>query len=288
MTITVLSLFDGMACARIALDRLGISCNYYASEIDKYSMDVALKNYPDIVEIGDITKWREWNIPQPDLIIAGSPCQGFSIAGQGLNFDDPRSKLFFVFADILKHYNPTWFVLENVRMKKEWQDVISDAVGVQPVFINSALVSAQSRPRLYWTNIQPVNQPEDKGILLKDIVLNGLNLKHTDAAIEYMNSRTPDGKRNHWDFKHHSDTAQEKSACVVANFFTGVPFNVLKDSGAIRKFHPIECERLQTVPDNYTAVGASGKKISDTQRYKMLGNGFTVDVIAHILKGILK
>lgn len=122
----VLSLFDGMSCGRIALDRAGISVdNYYASEIDKYAIQVSKKNYPDIVQLGDITQWESWDLPEIDLILAGSPCQGFSNAGKGLNFDDPRSKLFFTFVDILKHYKPKYWLLENVKMKKEWSDVIT-------------------------------------------------------------------------------------------------------------------------------------------------------------------
>jgi len=118
----VLSLFDGLSGGRIALERAGIKVdNYYASEIDKYATIVSAKNYPDIIRLGDVTKWQEWNLPKIDMVIGGSPCQGFSNAGKGLNFDDPRSKLFFTFVDIVKALKPTYFLLENVMMKKEWQ-----------------------------------------------------------------------------------------------------------------------------------------------------------------------
>lgn len=299
----VISCFDGMACGRLALQRAGIKVtSYHAFEIDKHAIKIATKNHSDIVSLGDITKWREHvdKIPVPDLILAGSPCQGFSNAGTRLNFDDPRSKLFFVFVDILNYYrsiNPdVKFLLENVRMKQEWQDIISEHVGAKPVLINSALVSAQNRNRLYWSNFT-ITQPEDKEIYLKDIVLSDacpvvpsyphkLNcvvdlqaLIHSPQALEYMN-RQVSGGRTHWDFDHHSDIRNTKSAAVVANFFKGVPYNVMKDWDCIRKFHPIECERLQTLPDNYT------EGVSDTQRYKMIGNGWTVDVISHILKEI--
>lgn len=166
----VLSLFDGISCGQVALERAGISVGkYYASEVDKYAISITQKNYPDTIQFGDVTKWREWDIDWStiDLIQGGSPCQGFSFAGKQLNFDDPRSKLFFVFADILDHarkHNPdVRFLLENVRMKQEYQDVISERLGVKPVMINSALVSAQNRVRLYWTNIGEIEQPEDRG-----------------------------------------------------------------------------------------------------------------------------
>jgi site-specific DNA-cytosine methylase len=258
----VLSLFDGMSCGRIALERAGIPItNYYASEVDKYAMAVAKENYPDIKHIGDVTQVRASELPKIDLLIGGSPCQGFSFAGRQLNFDDPRSKLFFEFVRILKQAKPKYFLLENVRMKKEFQDIISQHLGVQPIKINSALVSAQNRVRLYWTNIPNVTQPDDKGISLKEIIESG--------AVD-----------------------RDKSHCIDANYFKGGNLksyfekhrrqlvfnnNMLTD---YRKLTPVECERLQTVPDNYTSV------VSNTQRYKMLGNGWTVDVISHILKNI--
>ena len=374
----VLSLFDGMSCGQIALERAGIKVDkYYASEIDKYAIQVTQKNYPDTIQLGDIKKWKEWNIEQPDIILAGSPCQGFSFAGKQLNFDDPRSKLFFVFADILKYYNPKYFLLENVKMKKEFQDIISKHLGVKPVKINSSLVSAQNRKRLYWCNWE-VEQPEDKRILLKDIVHEYLDDDfkisewiHSEKAIDYMDRKDKNGKTK-WDHAHHSNSCLEKSQCITANTYKGIPYNVIyvpfdktlqilnkeiqrgkvgyfrKDSqanrvyyihdkavtltgdsgggaakmgqylfgcitpdrinkgqngqrfskgeksytltaqdkygvlidGYIRKLTPIECERLQTVPDNYT------NGVSNTQRYKMLGNGWTVDVVSHIFNYI--
>ena len=314
----VLSCFDGMGCARIALDRLGIPVNnYYAAEIDKYAMQIAAKNYPDIQHVGDITKLNASDFDEPiDLIIGGSPCQGFSFAGKQLNFDDPRSKLFFEFVWLYYELKPKYFLLENVRMKQECQDVISKYLGVEPVAINSNLVSAQNRHRLYWTNIPFLGQLEDKGIMLRDILLDDAqepmlsniyggfgekkprvhydksvtirtasggghipSLIHTQKALDYMN-REVKGGRTHWDFKHHHDIQDGKSSCITANIYKGVPYNVLVDAKCIRKLHPVECERLQTVPDNYT------EGVSNTQRYKMLGNGFTVDVICHLLRGL--
>jgi site-specific DNA-cytosine methylase len=256
-----------------------------------------------------------------DLLLGGSPCQGFSFAGKQLNFEDPRSKLFFDYVKALNILKPKYFIFENVKMKKESEQIISQYLGVEPIEINSSLVSAQNRRRLYWTNIPGVVQPQDRGILLKDIVLNDAfpvvihniyggfkekkvrvfegksptirtaaggghipyfvkkDLIHSEKAIEYMNKATRDG-RAHWDFGHHFDIRNPKSATVVANFFKGVPYNVFKDWDCIRKFHPVECERLQTLPDGYT------EGISNTQRYKSIGNGWTVDVIAHILSFI--
>lgn len=294
----VLSLFDGLSSGRVALERAGIPVTkYYASEIDKYAIQVSKKNYPDIIQVGDINDWHVsdcgnhagwWsftdpekfgvcnNIDKPDLIIGGSPCQGFSFAGKQLAFDDPRSALFWKYVEIVKYYKPKYFLLENVRMKKEHLQVITDALGVEPICINSALVSAQNRVRYYWTNIPSITQPEDKGLLLKDII--------EDGACD-----------------------RDKSYCIDANYWKGGDLNqyLYKNRRQIifslnnpdryrltpplsyehllyRKLTPIECERLQTLPDNYTRC----EGVSNTQRYKMLGNGWTVDVISHIFKGL--
>lgn len=218
--IKVLSLFDGMSCGRIAFERANIKvASYHASEIDKYAIKVTQANYPDTTQLGSITEWKSWDIENPDIIIGGSPCQGFSFAGKGLNFDDPRSKLFFTFVEILKHYKPKYFLLENVIMKKEHNDVISGILGeiypecvhqtelfrtgrLEPIEINSALVSAQNRRRLYWTNIPGITQPEDKGILLKDIIENEVDDKFnlTENRLNYQKnndrSRFLDEKTN--------------------------------------------------------------------------------------------
>jgi DNA-cytosine methyltransferase len=167
----VLSLFDGMSCGRLALDRLDIKVdNYYAAEIDKYATQVSEANYPDIIRLGDVCKVKAKDLPKIDLILAGSPCQGFSFAGKQLAFDDPRSALFFEFVRILKECDPKYFLLENVKMKKEFLHIITQQVGVEPILINSALVSAQNRQRYYWTNIPGVEQPEQRGIVLRDVL----------------------------------------------------------------------------------------------------------------------
>lgn len=257
----VLSLFDGMSCGFEALNRIGVQVeNYYASEIDKYAITIAKKNHPTIQHVGDIQDLTSADLPNIDLIIGGSPCQGFSFAGKQLNFEDPRSKLFFEFVRLVKELNPKHFLLENVRMKKEYKDVITECLGVEPIVINSSVVSAQNRVRLYWTNIPRVELLFETGALLKDALEDG----YTD---------------------------RDKSHCLDANYFKGGNLKsyfekhrrqlVFLSETAYRKLTPIECERLQTLPDNYTAG------VSNTQRYKMIGNGWTVDVIAHLLKGLL-
>ena len=180
MAIKVLSLFDGMSCGQIALDQLGIEVDtYYASEIDKYAIEITQKNFPETIQVGDITKLDPKDFADVDLIMGGSPCQGFSFAGKQLAFDDPRSALFFEFIRMLKALKPKYFLLENVRMKKEFLDIISQQVsecypeitfGIQPILINSSSVSAQSRQRYYWTNISNIKQPEERGIVLRDIL----------------------------------------------------------------------------------------------------------------------
>ena len=279
-------MFDGISCGQVALERAGIKIDaYYASEIDRYSIQIAQKNYPNTIQLGDIINidFSQF-INKIDLIIGGSPCQDLSIAkkgGQGL--EGQKSGLFWKYIEALETIKPKYFLLENVAsMKKADKDIISNALRVEPILINSALVSGQNRNRLYWTNIPNVQQPEDKGILLKNVINKGIDktdLIHTQKALDYMD-RPVKGGRNHWDFQHHSDINNNKSSAIVANFFKGVSYNVLIDYDCIRKFDPIECELLQTLPENYTYG------VSNTQRYKMIGNGWTVDIIASILKNI--
>ena len=207
----ILSLFDGMSCGRLALDRLGIKIDkYYASEIDKYAIEVSSANYPDTIQIGDVCDVKGEDYPDIDLILAGSPCQGFSFAGHQLAFDDPRSALFFEFVRVLKEVNPKYFLLENVKMKKEFLDIISDQVGVEPILINSSLLSAQNRQRYYWTNIPGVEQPEDRGLVLKDIL-------ETEADEQ----PTKDTERN----RRHHKTPEQKSLTMTATMYKGAGNN---------------------------------------------------------------
>ena len=396
----VLSLFDGMSCGQIALDKLGIKpTNYFASEIDKFAIQTAKKNFPNTIHLGDVTKIQtsgdhlldEFECGHKiDLLIGGSPCQGFSYSGKRLNFDDPRSKLFFEYVRLLKELKPKYFLLENVRMAKASQDIITEYLGVEPIVINSNLVSAQNRHRLYWTNIPNVTQPKDKAIVLKDILEDydtiGEEHFHSNKAMEYMergNKKWMQAGSRRAD-RYTQSPDKEKAFTLTANFHKGVPYNYFDDTRATsnettglileghatnlkghdyvkriyspdgkapslcassggnlepkvsvkgarivnrrldengtrkdndtsiplqaqievraddisnclttvqkdsivvkdkrwRKLTPLECERLQTVPDGYT------EGVSNTQRYRMLGNGWTVDVIAHILKGI--
>jgi len=370
--LNVLSLFDGMSCGQIALQRLGIKVeNYFASEIDKYAIQVAKHNFPNTKHIGSVIDVKGGDLPKIDLLIGGSPCQGFSFAGKQLNFDDPRSKLFFEFVRLLKETKPKYFLLENVKMKKEYQDVITEHLGVEPIEINSNLLSAQNRKRIYWTNIPGVSLPNDKGILLKDIVHenndevlnielpnfnvnpsgNGMNgdvysitkaksrtlttnkgegqkisiaiaeyIVPFDKTLQILDKEVQRGKVGY--FRKDSQAnrvyyihdkaitltgeagggaakmGQYLFGCITPDriekrqngqrFNDGKKFYTLTAQdkhgvlieGYIRKLTPIECERLQTVPDNYTAI------VSNSQRYKMLGNGWTVDVISHIFGGL--
>ena len=208
----VLSLFDGMSCGRIALDQLGIPVEkYYASEIDKYAIQVSQANYPDIEQVGDICNLDPKDYKETDLILAGSPCQGFSFAGKQLAFDDPRSALFFEFIRLLKEIKPKYFLLENVRMKKEFLQVISEQVsecypeipfGIEPTFINSSLVSAQSRQRYYWTNIPGIKQPEDKGIVLRDILEDNFDSDRDKSYCIDANYSKTGAKPHHYKDKY--------------------------------------------------------------------------------------
>jgi site-specific DNA-cytosine methylase len=268
----VLSLFDGMSCGQIALNRAVVKYDkYFASEIDKYAIKVTQENYPNTIQLGDVTKIKAVDLPKIDLLIGGSPCQGFSFAGKQLNFNDPRSALFFEYVRLLKELNPKYFLLENVKMKKEYQDIISQQLGVEPFLINSSLLSAQNRERLYWTSIDFDKTIKDKHLFIKDIYIPSTGKPLADETAR--RPRTIRNTRGH----------DQKVFCMLATMYKLSQSNgmtVIKDGESLRCITPTECERAQTVPDNYTA------SVSSTQRYKMLGNGWTVDVIAHIFKGI--
>jgi len=384
----VLSLFDGISCGRLSLDRVGIKFEkYYASELDKYAIAVARYNYPDTIFVGDIRYLKGEDFKEVDLIIGGSPCQNFSFVGkrqgmvtkekievtsleqylelkeQGFEFER-QSYLFWEFVRLLKEIKPKWFLFENVRMDKKWKDVITNVLGVEPIEINSALVSAQNRRRLYWTNIPVEGLPEDKEILLKDILDDEVDKKYyiekrllnikgeTSLKKAVANMRTPEQKSKcltaggqnisnsgatnlcfcigHLDLKGHdiikrvysvfgkSPTLitmqggyrepkiivdRDKSYCIDASGYKGgnlkqyfekkrrqLAFRIDGNKVRVRRLTPLECERLQTLPDNYTQYGLFNdgkvKKISDTQRYKMMGNGWTVDVISWIFSFI--
>ena len=366
----VLSLFDGMSCGQLALNRLGIKVDkYYASEIDKYAIQVTQANFPETIQVGDVCNLKAEDYQDIDLILAGSPCQGFSFAGKQLAFDDPRSALFFEFIRLLKEIKPKYFLLENVKMKKEFLEIITDQLSacypqfqgkdlfggkIEPILINSALVSAQSRQRYYWTNIPNVEQPDDMGIVLRDILedegqadlvgnngreafkeniqkgtallardwkgwntygMTGVQTTPKQVGIASdINGHdilkrvySPDGKSptlnaggggnrepkvatNKTNQINPSKKASGRQPYIQERVFhKDGKSHALTESFADRtnvgehseltwrKLTPLECERLQTVPANYT------DHVSKTQRYKMLGNGWTVSVISHIL-----
>ena len=358
----VISLFDGMSCGQQALDRAGVEVNqYFASEIDKFAIKVTMSNYPNTIQLGSVINVNGYDLPKIDLLIGGSPCQSFSFAGKrkgmatkdeieihtlehylqfkndGYEFEG-QSYLFWEYIRILNEVKPKYFLLENVMMGEKWERILSRAIGVNPIEINSALVSAQNRRRLYWTNIgmkaaglfgdleSIIKQPKDKEILLKDVLENEVDEKYflSEKAINKCLKSTANKNMLNTDNKN-------KSGCLISGYYK-IPFdgtyivhNIMprssttcKDTGntnaveivgfdyrtdegfrirsygktptlntnagvytnspRIRRLTPIECERLQTVKDNYT------NHVSDCQRYKMLGNGWTVDVIAHIFK----
>ncbi len=354
IAVNILSLFDGISCGKLALERAKIKVtNYYASEIDKYAIKVSKANHLNVTHIGDVRSVSWFGLPEIDLLLGGSPCQGFSFAGKGLNFEDERSKLFFDFVRILREVKPKYFLLENVLMKKEYENIITEYLGVKPIMINSALLSAQSRKRNYWTNIPNIAQPRDKKIMLKDIIEDGfvdrnyhtkyrnqiIKLGNVNPSGNGMNGNvySPEGKAptittnkgegnkigllvvgnaklptsrqqdkrvysvegkaptllansgGHKEPKiaiiqrargfNKGGNFAEKSPTLLANSWQDN--NHLSDGVYWRKLTVNECCKLQTIPCGYFEG-----IVSNSQAYKALGNGWTVDVIAHILKGI--
>ncbi len=333
--INVLSLFDGISCGQVALERAGIPVeNYFASEIDKNAIAVTQKNYPNTVQLGDVVKVSAQDLPKIDLLTGGFCCQSFSLSGKQLNFEDPRGKLFFECVRLLNELrvsNPNiFFLFENVKMKKQYQDFISQELGVEPIKINSSLVSAQNRERLYWTNIPNVQQPEDKKLLVKDILEESADGHFSDGfyvvprgtnngGLKHYKGKSPTITTSSWrynfyacqkieenlyellktskyknDFKWKFDKmgrilverpdglkiqriGRISSSDNKSEILTCVTQPHVNDGLLLRKVSPLEAERLQTLPENYTNVG-----ISDNQRFHAIGNGWTVDVIAHI------
>lgn len=289
MPLNVLSLFDGISCGQLALRAAKAEVGaYFASEVDKHAISVTQSRFPSTTQLGDVRGVSGADLPKIDLLLGGSPCQGFSFAGKQLNFDDPRSALFFEFVRVMREVKPLYFLLENVKMKSACADVISEALGVRPTLINSSLVSAQNRERLYWTNLDFGGPPDDKGVALRDILEDRENWPEGPRikGISVLRNIYPSGGQNGSVYSVYG-----KSKTLSAG--TGIRGNGVGSSNAPkiealneagwRRLSVLECERLQTVPDGYTAGP------SDTQRYKMLGNCWTVEVVAHILcKGLEK
>jgi DNA (cytosine-5)-methyltransferase 3A len=361
----VLSLFDGMSCGQQALERAGFKVDkYFASEIDKYAIQVTMANYPNTIQLGSVVNVNGKDLPKIDILIGGSPCQSFSFAGkrkgmstkdeqeiltlehylqlkeEGFEFEG-QSYLFWEYMRLLNEVKPKYFLLENVMMGEKWEKILSKAIGVKPIMINSSLVSAQNRQRLYWTNIglepqglfghleSTIQQPNDKVILLKDILEDEVDTKYylSDKMINgfLSHNKRHIEEKNQTGFNWKPTYGNKKAACLRANAALCPTDNTIithnlqrrsadrpalkenKNAGGsghlsksdgktycldigntqaieyksnVRRLTPIECERLQTVKDNYTNY------VSDSQRYRMLGNGWTVDVIAHILNYI--
>ena len=298
--ITVLSLYDGIACAMQALQELGIKVyRYYASEVDKSSISIARKNHPNIVELGDITQWRHWEIDwnEIDLLIGGSPCQGFTFAGKRLKLNDERSKLILYYFQILEHIEKVrrggvLFLLENVKMDAASKAYIDETLGVNGVNINSNLFSPQNRDRIYWTNLTIRKLPKRNDEVLKDIIDEAANYNNK----LYLTKRHLEGLMRSYKWKPQS--LEEKSKPILATYaklpphVPYVPYSkdVSDDSkySQYRILSPLECERLQTLSDDYTKYGEDGRQISTPTRLKALGNCFTVNVIKFILLDLLK
>jgi len=279
----VLSLFDGMSCGQLALNKIGLKYdNYHASEIDEYSIKITQHNFPNTIQLGSVTDIKANVLPKIDLLIGGSPCQSFSNAGNGKGFDG-KSGLFWEYVRLFNELKPKYFLLENVVMKKEWKDIITEALGVKPILIDSNLFSAQNRRRLYWTNIPNIDLPKNQNIHIEDILENNFNEKYwlkprnTELLTNKVNL---DGAPDICciDVYNKKFKTDRKSPTLTLPHHNSLR---LLHNGKIRKLTPVECERLQTVPDNYTDCG-----ISDIHRYSALGNGWTVDVIAYLFGGL--
>ena len=281
----IVSTFDGISCLQIALNRQGLEYkNYYASEIDTHCIKITQKNYPNTIQKGNICDLTKADFPENiDLLVGGSPCQGFSLMGRQLNFNDDRSKLFFEFVRLKDELKPKWFILENVVMRQDIQDAISDLLGVKPIKINSALFSGQNRKRLYWTNIPNVEEKIAQSLASLPQITGKSIL--TDQTYEIATVR----KGKNGSPRQIVKPATDKLGCLTASYYKGVNADGRPaksklfgdyEAGKIEMLSPVECERLQTVPEGYT------EGISKTQRYKALGNGFTVEVISFILRCI--
>ncbi len=331
----VLSLFDGISCGQVALERAGITVDrYFASEIEKSSISVTMHNYPDTVQLGDVRSIKSEDLPKIDLLIGGSPCTNLSSSGKrnglvtkdkikltslsqylsykesGFEFEG-QSYLFWEYVRLLKELKPKYFLLENVCMKKEWEKIFTETLGVEPILINSSLVSAQIRKRLYWTNIPNVALPEDRGIKLADVLedikwLYPAAVRGRNIDLNAVNKATILGRRLDAD-GHRKDnnknipiiqclevreSNRDKSNCLTTvekdNVLTPMPIGRHPDAFGLisgerlpfRFYTRLEYERLQTLPEHYTDC------ISENAAKRAIGNGWTVDVIAHIFRGL--
>lgn len=289
----VLSLFDGISCGQLALKKARVTVDkYFASEIEKHAITTTQRHFPNTVQLGDVTSITEDvldSLPNIDLLIGGSPCQDLSVykldRGDAKGLEGKKSNLFYQYERILKYVKPRYFLLENVPMAKEWEEVITDLLGVEPVMIDSSLVCAADRKRLYWTNIPNVTRPVDKNVVIKDIIQSAEEVpdkywydkpfvyngddKKVQATLELKGHR-------HMKEVYNINGKCNTLTCVSGGHQQKKVFQ----NGKCRKFTPLEYERMQTLPDGYT------EGLSDTARYTAVGNGWTVDVIAHIFSGL--
>jgi len=313
----ILSLFDGISCGQIALNKLHISYeNYYASEVDRSAIKVTQHNFPNTIQLGDVTKVDSQSLPKIDLLMGGSPCTNFSVAGrqEGMvtkngthiaSLDEylslkesgvemkGQSYLFWEYVRLIKELKPKYFLLENVKMSKKYENLISDVIGVEPIKINSALVSAQNRIRLYWTNIPNITEPKDRNIRLKDILEYDVDDSYylNDTELEkvryYKGAKSIERIKDGFAYTYKEggmnfpNDLNKKANCLLAS---GQPIartsTYIGDDKGIRKITELEVERLQGVPENYTGI------LSKNKRYQVLGNGWNIDTIVHILKNI--
>jgi DNA (cytosine-5)-methyltransferase 3A len=291
----VLSLFDGISCGQLALQRTSVEVeNYFASEIDKYAIQVTQHHFPNTVQLGSVVGLDTSTLPKIDLLIGGSPCQSFSRSGDNTGFDG-KSGLFWEYVRILNEVKPTYFLLENVVMKKEWENIITEAIGVEPVMIDSKFFSAQKRQRLYWTNIPIDKNIEDRNINILDILIpNGdekiindhiLVLDINEEGFKIKNGTktgylyAKEGDCVNLEFPKSQNRRGRVSYGKTNTINTACNYGVVVN-GNLRELNITEYERLQTLPDGYTSM------ISLNQRKNVLGNGWTVDVIGHIFKNL--
>lgn len=287
----VLSLFDGIGGSSIALENVGLKCNVFSSEVCHEAITIAENNYPENFRLGDINNWRDWDLPKIDLIIAGSPCQGFSRAGLQNGFLDERSKLFFEAVNVLNHYKPDYFLFENVLMNKYSEQIFNEKLNVEPIKINSNLVSAQNRKRNYWTNID-FELPSDRNIRLNDILESGCSIEEKSATLKAQYHKSSKANFIRKGTFHatgvcvaHKDNVLDRTDELIPHYENQrIEYMTLNenqyhvDEFSWRKLSPNECETLQNIPLNYT------DGISNTKRYQKIGNGFTVDIVSQILR----
>jgi len=279
----VVSYFDGISCGQVALNKANIEVgNYFAYEIDKHAIKVTQKNHPNTKQMGSVLDVDFESLPKINLLMGGSPCQGFSFAGAGLNFEDPRSKLFFEFVKAKEELNPKYWLLENVNMKKEYQDIISQLLGVEPKPLNSSLTSSQNRLRLYWANFE-ITEPKNQNLVIGDLVNVEVKNRY-DKPITLRNIYPKKGQNG------NIYSLEGKSKTLSAG--VGITGNGIGSSNAPkidwnneqgwRRLTARECELLQNIPYGYC------DNVSDTQAYKACGNGWEVGMITHIFKGMSK